>query len=87
MRGFTAWVEAQNPKGRYDYAHKDRCAVGRWLKATDHHMLLRRHWASPDQPVLWQLDHLASGTPHTFGALSKRLRALAETPFSSVLCR
>ena len=60
LRGFTAWVEAQKPKARYDYAHKETCAVGRWLQATDHFMLLLVPWGSDSQPVLSQAEFYRS---------------------------
>lgn len=76
LRNFQQWVDAQNPKGRYCYPFRTECAVGRWLQATDHQMLLWTHW--PDNPVLWQADYIAAQRPHTFGTLSNRLRALSE---------
>jgi hypothetical protein len=82
FKGFQAWVEAQNPKGRYHYATKRHCAVGRWLQATDHHMLLRGHWAADN--LLYHIDRLAGQSPCTYGALANRLREyerIAEVPF------
>lgn len=80
LRNFQQWVDAQNPQGRYRYAYKTQCAVGRWLKAIDRDTLLYwAHWGAI--PVLWQADQIAGSGSQTFGALSKRLRSLSERPF------
>jgi hypothetical protein len=78
-RGFLAWLEAQDPDERYFYAYKTVCAVGQWLTATDHPILMRADWHS--YPVICDLDRAAGKRPHSFGALAKRLRALTEIPF------
>ena len=79
LRNFQKWVDAQRPNACYEYMHKLVCAVGLWLQAIDHHMLLRADWSH--NPVLNQADTIAGWGKPTFGALSKRLRALAERPF------
>lgn len=72
--GFQGWVESRNPSGRYNYKYKHECAVGRWLKATDHQMLVREVWMLPSQPLLSKLDEIAGAGTSTYGALAERLR-------------
>jgi hypothetical protein len=82
LNNFRLYCEAQKPKKRYSHPFKDKCAVGKFLQDTGHHMLLRAHW--PNHPVLYKADNLAQQSPWTFGALAIRVREfqrIAKVPF------
>jgi hypothetical protein len=78
LDSFLAWVEQQNPAGRYVYRHKGRCAVGCWLKALGRYDELA-NWR--DFHIVFQLDQIAQCRPHSYGALAARLRRRGTRPF------
>ena len=64
LPSFLRFCASKDPCKKYDYDYTDRCAIGQWMKEV---YGLSYHGMSRFEPVASQL-------PHTFGALTERLK-------------
>ena len=72
LAGFISWLETRDPDEKYAYFDMEHCACAQYAKA------ISAEWRSGivyENPVWMTLDLAAAMEPHTFGALSARIRA------------
>lgn len=74
MEQFLRFTEGQPPSRKYDYDHSDVCAIAQWYQS------MGREYTHDTVPIGGEksLEDIAIVKPHTFGALSKRLRQKLE---------
>lgn len=69
LEAFADWCSKQPAEWEYDYWDVGRCACAQYAKEAS--LIFRPEFGSE-----WdEADGLAGDLPHTFGALTKRLRA------------